>query len=735
MQTIQLSPNTNTLQDINKSFEGLNVVLQEKHFKGINDVQSFKTINKIVNSFGEPLLKLYLGLNLNFEKEITPLWEEYYTEVFETKLKVCKNPMINTSDFEYDNLAVKDVILSAVSYFNDLGDRSKNGKDTKKEQTQLFSNIFNYHISYKKRNGELKPYVKQATKWLLRFLNGKLRVSTASSISQPDQGDLPYVFSQSFQDTLDSSCNEAYDLISQNSQENIADQDKAKVFHYSLAELLLFFANAQAREMPSGKILRDVLINDPIQKKLTSGNIKDCDPTFSELAKYLDESKKPLVSYFEVALLNLEKDCIQTLSSKNTPSSIVSDAVFASLSLLDYFQKVVIRTKEFAEEILLIGEQSQPYKFLALVESINYILPNGKNVVLGIEKNNIHPKDFFAIKYKGEPQNALDFNKRMKAQHLAVMSVSSGKVTDQTRIFYARWSDATQNYKIVGPTQKALNKKKWMENIMDSIGDKTLSQIMIPGSHDAGTNKLVCFVANEWAKCQTTGFKKQLDAGIRYFDLRLAYYPKNKKEHWWFRHGDWNARVTLKDLLDAVSSFLKENEKEIVILDFTHFRDPCDLKEFEQRLEFLRPYITENYIGQKIKDLVANNKRLVLLSDQERIDKMSSLPWGRTLNTWDGWPNKNDINTLKEYLEPRVQPLKNYRDKAGDELTLTQGILTPTFSKIMPSVIKKVNKEFPEILMQQSWLEKVNVIFSDYVGTNVFVDVCIHANTIVRAEK
>ena len=747
LNTMLLSKNLDSIESI---FKELNIMLLEKHFQGPKNAGSFEIVQKIVNTFGEPLLKLYLGMNLDFKKEITALWEKYYIEIFEAKLKVCKNPTANAADFDYDSFAVKEIILSAVSYFNDLGEKSKNGKDIRKEQTMLFADIFNYFIYYKEWNipslrSKLKPFIEEATKWLLRFLNGKLRVSSLSQLSQPEQEKIPQVFSKVFQENLSNCCDEAFDRINKNSQGNfvndLADQD-TRIVHYSVAELLLFFANAQAKEMPSGKYLKDTLINEPIQKKLTSYNISDSDRTFSELEKDLGETNKALFNDFCIAVLNSEKDCIEIFSVKETPTSIVSDAIFASLSLPDYFQKVVIRTKEAPEEILLISEQPQPYKFLTLVNDVNYLLPHGQSVVLGIDKNNIQSNDYFAIKYKGEPKHALDFDEQHKAENLATMSVSSRKITEETHLFYARWNDATQNYEIAGPTQKALNKKKWMENIMGSIGDKTLSQIMIPGSHDSGTNKMVCFFANGWAQCQARSFREQLDAGIRYFDCRLAYYPENKKDHFWFRHRDWNCRVNLKQLLDAVSSFLQENQKEIIILDFSHFRAPVgskdlqnrfDFKEFEERFDFLKPSFVRDYQSKTIQDLVANNKRLVLLCDPYRI---RTKPWGQSLNvSTEGWANESNIEGLKSFLEKRVQHLKDYRDAAGEPFHLTQVILTPTVSNIIPSLVKKVNEFMPEVLMQKTWLEKVNIMFYDYAGSNVFVDIAIYANAVVRAKK
>lgn len=63
----------------------------------------------------------------------------------------------------------------------------------------------------------------------------------------------------------------------------------------------------------------------------------------------------------------------------------------------------------------------------------------------------------------------------------------------------------------------------WMEANMGTLGNRTLRQLCIPGSHDAGMS--VCEHATAFAsRCnvqtQTRSILEQLDAGSRYFDIR-----------------------------------------------------------------------------------------------------------------------------------------------------------------------------------------------------------------------
>ncbi|MFF7296430.1 hypothetical protein [Streptomyces sp. NPDC008265] len=80
----------------------------------------------------------------------------------------------------------------------------------------------------------------------------------------------------------------------------------------------------------------------------------------------------------------------------------------------------------------------------------------------------------------------------------------------------------------------------WMEQLRGTVGDRPLNRIVMPGSHDAGSwsitrNSGLCrygesaHVARKWpalassmSRTQSGSLTRQLDAGARYFDLRLC---------------------------------------------------------------------------------------------------------------------------------------------------------------------------------------------------------------------
>ncbi len=98
----------------------------------------------------------------------------------------------------------------------------------------------------------------------------------------------------------------------------------------------------------------------------------------------------------------------------------------------------------------------------------------------------------------------------------------------------------------------------WQSMIMDDV---LLKQVVMPGSHDAGTKDMPWY-----SKTQSRDIANQLACGTRYFDLRIKMKGGEAKIY----HGP-AVSSSLKDILNAVNGFLNENNGEVVILDFQKF--------------------------------------------------------------------------------------------------------------------------------------------------------------------
>ena len=215
--------------------------------------------------------------------------------------------------------------------------------------------------------------------------------------------------------------------------------------------------------------------------------------------------------------------------------------------------------------------------------------------------------------------------------------------------------------------------KNWMENIIKQYPeflDFYLNDIVIPGSHDAGTGcaslgklKGNCKIFidkkfknkyNDWffnlfylgfsnyiesyinafSKNQYFPISKQLNDGIRYFDFRIIYLPnKNKSigETFLVNHSKVIHNYSYNKIFNEIIKFITNNNKEIIILNFNkiyisenniikHEKDTY-LKKFANFIiEKLKKYIYQpdefnKYSYNKIllKDVINKKKNLIVI--------------------------------------------------------------------------------------------------------------------------
>lgn len=118
----------------------------------------------------------------------------------------------------------------------------------------------------------------------------------------------------------------------------------------------------------------------------------------------------------------------------------------------------------------------------------------------------------------------------------------------------------------------------WMQSCLSFIGDRTLRQICIPGSHDAGisTRNGGTPLANaNNTKTQSLSIAGQLIAGVRYLDIRpvignggqwyTGHYGYTRSRVGW---QGWNGQ-SLSEIVHQINAFLSFH-KELVILDVSH---------------------------------------------------------------------------------------------------------------------------------------------------------------------
>ena len=99
----------------------------------------------------------------------------------------------------------------------------------------------------------------------------------------------------------------------------------------------------------------------------------------------------------------------------------------------------------------------------------------------------------------------------------------------------------------------------WMRDIPD---DSPLTALSIPGTHNS------CSIDGPvgFAKTQDRGLSDQLDAGIRFLDIRLAHYQDDLCVH----HDVVCMEKSYVEVLAACSEFLEQHPSETILLSVSH---------------------------------------------------------------------------------------------------------------------------------------------------------------------
>lgn len=166
----------------------------------------------------------------------------------------------------------------------------------------------------------------------------------------------------------------------------------------------------------------------------------------------------------------------------------------------------------------------------------------------------------------------------------------------------------------------ALN--SWMTDLPDNT---SLAQISIPGTHDAGARFEP--VAGT-AKCQDLTIAQQLDAGIRFLDVRCRHIDDAFAIH----HGAIYQNLNFQDVLNACKSFLNNHPEETIIMCVKEEHTPSNnTRSFEQTFD---SYVAQEpgrwYLSASVPNLGAVRGKIVLL----RRFGASSTPKGINATNW-----------------------------------------------------------------------------------------------------
>ncbi|WP_316845732.1 phosphatidylinositol-specific phospholipase C [Pedobacter psychrodurus] len=241
-----------------------------------------------------------------------------------------------------------------------------------------------------------------------------------------------------------------------------------------------------------------------------------------------------------------------------------------------------------------------------------------------------------------------------------------------------------------------------LNNWMSVLADQnSIAAISIPGTHDSGA--MIEPVAGT-AKCQNLSIADQLNAGVRYLDIRCRHIDNAFAIH----HGAIYQNLNFNDVLNACINFLNSHPTEAIIMSVKEEHTPSNnTRSFEQTFD---AYVQQNPgkwdLGNNIPTLGSIRGKIRLL---RRFSGAS--PKGIDATAWadnttfdinnaaanlkvQDFYNVNDVNTKWTRIETLLNEAKN--DTSNKlYLNYASGYKAGIFS--IPSITTVSNSVNPKI--------------------------------------
>ncbi|XP_059013742.1 PI-PLC X domain-containing protein 1 isoform X2 [Mustela lutreola] len=295
----------------------------------------------------------------------------------------------------------------------------------------------------------------------------------------------------------------------------------------------------------------------------------------------------------------------------------------------------------------------------------------------------------------------------------------------------------------------------WMSALCPVLWDVPLHQLSIPGSHDTMTyclNKtspisqtqsrllqllgkvLPCVtrpVVLRWSTTQVLGVTEQLDAGVRYLDLRIAHMRDGSEKNLHFVHMVYTTSL-VEDTLTEISEWLESHPREVVIL-------AC--RDFEGMTDGLHEYLVaciRNIFGDMLcprgemptlNQMWSRGQQVILSYEEDSVVNRHAELWPG-IPYW--WGDQVKPQELIRYLER----MKSCGRPGG---LFVAGInLTENLAYVLGHPTESLRKmTLPSLPCLRAWVREqspgpgaqcTNIIAGDFIGADAFVGDVIRLN-------
>ncbi|XP_028423450.1 PI-PLC X domain-containing protein 1-like [Perca flavescens] len=299
----------------------------------------------------------------------------------------------------------------------------------------------------------------------------------------------------------------------------------------------------------------------------------------------------------------------------------------------------------------------------------------------------------------------------------------------------------------------------WMSQLAPELHDTPLYKLAIPGSHDSMSYDLdinsaiiepdrlkqfspllyIRELVRTAATTQDVTITQQLDAGVRYFDLRIAHKTNDPEPNkFYFYHG-LCTRTDVETVLRDINDWAEKHPKEILILALSHFKD------FNNNIEELHQTLIESIktvFGAKLHNKVSTQDPFPTLKScwDKGTNVIVSYDYSASQEPelWPGityyYGNSMDPATVESKLESELRmrgPDAQGFFVCGLNLTLPEDfwVLRYIFFDNPTNVLQRSLPRMLQWLKQQySQTPYMNIVASDLVTRDDFVSTVVQLN-------
>uniref|UniRef100_A0A8C6U1N6 Phosphatidylinositol-specific phospholipase C X domain-containing protein n=1 Tax=Neogobius melanostomus TaxID=47308 RepID=A0A8C6U1N6_9GOBI len=299
----------------------------------------------------------------------------------------------------------------------------------------------------------------------------------------------------------------------------------------------------------------------------------------------------------------------------------------------------------------------------------------------------------------------------------------------------------------------------WMSQLPAHKQTSMLYDLVIPGSHDSMSYdldinssiiepnllktyshmRIVRAIMERWAKTQESTMRQQLDAGARYFDLRIARKENDPDPtRLYFYHG-LLTHTDVETVLRAINDWAEQHPKEIIILALSHFKGfgSNELQLHQHLVSFIKSLFTTKLVPKPMSKEDAptlqkcwHQKQNVIVSyDYAEATKQPDIWYKINYFYGDGV----DLGQVEESLTRNLNVASHlYFSVCGLNLTLPEDAGAIKYILRWRSLASLIRSSLPELLKwieQQAAKTQLNIVASDLVTEDNVIPTIVRLNT------